>query len=56
MLVAFRVEFGSDRKAVAGLLSEVIGSIQTANGSCTLRRASGIAVQACSAIPFARET
>ena len=45
MLVAFRVEFGDDGKAVAGLLSEVIGSIQTVKGCCTIRRASGVAVQ-----------
>ena len=45
MFVASRVEFGDEGKAVAGLLSEVIGNIQTVIGCGTLRRASGIAVQ-----------
>ena len=45
MLVESRVKFGGDGKAVAALLSQVIGNIQTAIGYGTLRRAGGIAVQ-----------
>ena len=45
MSVAFRVESGDDGKAVAALLSQIIGNIQTAIGCGTVRRASGIAVQ-----------
>jgi VCBS repeat-containing protein len=52
MLVAFRVGFGDDGKAVAGLLSEVIGSIQTVKGCCTIRRASGVALQASPGDPI----
>jgi len=45
MLVESRVKFGSDRKAIAAVLSQVIGNIQTAIGYGTLRREGGIAVQ-----------
>ncbi len=51
MFVAFRVALGDDREAVAGLLPQVIGNIQTAKGCCTLRRASGIAVQVTAGDP-----
>ncbi len=45
MFVASRVALGDDREAVAALLPQVIGNIQTAIGCGTLRRANGIAVQ-----------
>ena len=45
MLVGSCVEPGDEGKAVVALLPEVIGHIQTAVGSGTLRRGSGIAVQ-----------
>ncbi len=45
MFVASRVESGDEGKAVAALLPQVIGHIQTRIGCGTLRRASGIAVQ-----------
>src|SRR5712671_4851703 len=45
MFVASRVESGDEGKAVAALLPQVIGHIQTRMGCGTLRRASGIAVQ-----------
>src|SRR6266567_5578439 len=45
MFVASRVEAGDECKAVVALLPQVIGNIQTAIGSGTLTRASGIAVQ-----------
>src|SRR5512133_1841165 len=51
MFVAFRVGSGDDSKAVAGLLPQVIGNIQTAKGCCTLRRASGIAVEVTAGDP-----
>ena len=44
MSVAFRVKSGDDSKAVAALLPQIIGNIQTATGCGTLRRAIGIAV------------
>jgi VCBS repeat-containing protein len=45
MSVAFRVESGDDGKAVAALLPQIIGNVQTAMGCGTIRRAGGIAVQ-----------
>jgi hypothetical protein len=51
MFVAFRVGSGDDSKAVAGLLPQVIGNIQTAKGCCTLRHASGISVEVTAGDP-----
>ena len=46
MFVGGHIESGDERKAAAALRPQVIGHIQTAIGEGSLRRASGIAVQA----------
>ena len=51
MFVACRVESGDECKAAAAVLPQIIGHIQTAIGCATLRRASGIAVQAMAGDP-----
>ena len=51
MFVASRVESGDEGKAVAALLPQVIGNIQTAIGCGTLRRAGSIAVQVMAGDP-----
>src|SRR6266705_6397881 len=52
MFVASRVEPGDEGKAVAALLPQVIGNIQTAIGCGTLRRAGSIAVQVMAGDPI----
>jgi VCBS repeat-containing protein len=51
MFVACRVESEDECKAAAAVLPQLIGNIQTAIGCATLRRASGIAVQAMAGDP-----
>jgi VCBS repeat-containing protein len=51
MYVACRVESEDGCKAAAAVLPQIIGKIQTAIGCATLRRASGIAVQAMAGDP-----
>src|SRR6266702_7991995 len=52
MFVASRVESGDEGRAVAALLPQVIGNIQTAIGCGTLRRAGSIAVQVMAGDPI----
>src|SRR5882672_11019 len=51
MFVACRVESEDECKAAAAVLPHIIGNIQTATGCATLRRASGVAVQALAGDP-----
>ena len=52
MFVASRVDSGDEGKAVAALLPQVIGNIQTVTGCGTLRRAGGVAVQVVAGDPI----
>ena len=52
MFVASRVESGNEGKAVAALLPQVIGTIQTVTGCGTLRRAGSIAVRVMTGDPL----
>ena len=52
MFVASRVESGDEGKALAALVPQVIGTIQTVTGCGTLRRAGGIAVRVVAGDPI----
>jgi VCBS repeat-containing protein len=54
MFVASRVESGNEDKAVAVLLPQVIGTIQTVTGCGTLRRAGSTAVQVMAGDPICK--